>query len=172
MKRRHKQAIFWSVAAACLLLDQVSKVAAGRYFASQGSGAIAPWPGILKLTYVHNAGGPFSLLSGHNSLLVIFSLVATTAVVAWFLSLKDNSGLQVSALAFIAGGAFGNLWDRIFLQQVRDFIDLELIHTLTRYHWPVFNLADVFICVGVGLMVLALLKPTQAGASEAPAQTD
>ena len=173
MRARHKHRIFWAVACASFALDQITKLAAQRALVVGGvpRGKLTVLRRVLSFKYGWNTGGPFSLFFGQNHLLILFSVLAAAAVIAWFLMLKDVSRLQVVALALVAGGALGNLCDRVFLGKVRDFVNLELIHTVTGYQWPIFNVADVSICLGVGLMVVVLLgpskasRPDQAGAS-------
>lgn len=172
MRVRHKHRAFWSIACAGFALDQITKLVAYKALVvdKDSPEELTVLPAVLSLRYGWNTGGPFSLFFGHNYLLIVFSVLATLAVIAWFLSLKDSSGLQVVALALVAAGAFGNLCDRVFFGRVRDFVNLELVHTVTGYHWPIFNLADVFICVGVGLMMVMLLRPSKTRPGQAAAK--
>ena len=173
MRARHKHSVFWAAACASFALDQITKLAAHRALVVDGvpQGKLTVFPGVLSFKYGWNTGGPFSLLFGHNYLLIVFSVLAAAAVIAWFLILKDGSRLQVVALALVAGGALGNLCDRVFFRMVRDFVNLELIHTVTGYQWPIFNVADVSICLGVGLMVVVLLSPSKARPDQAAASS-
>ena len=79
---------------------------------------------------------------------VAFSIVAIAVLVVFMLRTESRKILPNLALGVLLGGAVGNLYDRIFLGYVRDFIDLYW----RTHHWPTFNVADAFICVGVGLL--------------------
>lgn len=104
-------------------------------------------PGILHLTYVHNTGAAFSLFQGQAKTLTIVSV----AVAAWLITelrrprLHQHAGMTPWALALILGGAVGNLIDRIRFGHVIDFLDVRV--------WPVFNLADSAITIGVAWLI-------------------
>ncbi len=108
---------------------------------------------MLSFTYRENTGGPFSLLADSEWAWVLgpLAVVATLAVIWWLLSSPAHSRLEVLACGTIVGGAVGNLVDRYQFGAVRDFINLTCIR------WPVFNSADVFICIGVVLLFWDLL---------------
>ena len=131
--------------------DQASKWAAETYLPRPAVGERVAIPGVLSLTYRENPGGPFSLLADTDWswLLAPLSLVAVGAVLWWLV--RAQRVLEAVACAVIVGGAVGNLLDRFRLGAVRDFLNLTFIR------WPVFNLADVFISVGVGLLLLTVL---------------
>jgi len=145
---------FWSALSVLILLlvaaDQVSKWAAGTYLRGSVFAERVVIPGVLSLTYRENPGGPFSLLAGTgwSWLLAPLSLVAVGAVLWWLR--HSQRRFEAVACAVIVGGATGNLIDRFRLGAVRDFLNLTCIR------WPVFNLADVFICVGVGLLLVGV----------------
>ena len=98
---------------------------------------------ILKIKYAINTGGTFSLLTGYNWLFVIISI----GIIIFFLIFSENlDKVGFSGFVLILSGAFGNLIDRLVYGYVRDFIDFGF--------FPTFNLADVFLSVGVVLVVL------------------
>ncbi|QYJ15848.1 Lipoprotein signal peptidase [Rubrobacter xylanophilus DSM 9941] len=108
-------------------------------------------PGVLSLTYIHNEGGAFGILSGSPRILMVGSLVAVV-VVLWMLLAEAPSRLTVAACGLILGGAAGNLADRLATGRVTDYVHFSF--------WYVFNAADAAITLGVVLLLLAtLLRP-------------
>lgn len=113
--------------------------------------------GFFHLTHVTNTGALFGLLSGLSSPFrgILFITVPVLAVILilmfQFRSREDDFLAQVG-LSMILGGALGNLYDRISLGHVVDFLDFNL----AGYHWPAFNIADSCICIGVGSLLLDL----------------
>ena len=101
-------------------------------------------PSVFHITYIHNPGAAWGLLSGQLPLFVGVSVVAAIIMVLYF---KDTTRQQVmarSGIALIFGGMLGNLTDRILLGYVRDFLDFFIF----GYDYPVFNIADVGVVVG------------------------
>lgn len=140
------------VAVSGLVLDQATKWAVFNYLKTTERIELTPF---LSLVLSRNEGGIFGLVTGVNILFVLLSLFAMV-ILLWVYSHSDKTCLSTNiALGSIFAGAAGNLLDRITYHYVRDFIDL---HLETR-HWPTFNLADVLICLGVGLMALNTLTP-------------
>jgi signal peptidase II len=106
------------------------------------------WPvvsGVFHLTRVHNPGAAFSLLQDYPQLLLWITALAFGAFLAYCLKRHQEDWL---AGALLLGGAAGNLLDRLQYGYVVDYFDFRLIH------YPVFNLADVCIVAGVGLLLL------------------
>ena len=102
-------------------------------------------PGVMSLTYILNPGAAFGMLE-HQRLFFILMTVAVIAVLIHFWRrIKEEAIVVQLGAAFFLGGAVGNLIDRIETGFVIDFFDF--------YFWPIFNVADIFICVGVGLIV-------------------
>jgi signal peptidase II len=139
-----------------LLADQLSKSWASNHLASQEWTLV---PGFADLTLAHNLGAAFSLFAdlppGWRSLILIG--VAVLAIVFILVLLVQSRRQQEClALGLILGGAAGNLMDRIRLGYVVDFIHLHW-HDLS---WPIFNLADVAIDLGVALLLWDSLRKT------------
>ena len=111
-------------------------------------------PGVLHLTYIKNDGGAFGILGGQGSILLLGSAVAV-AVVLWMLLEGPPARLMVLGCGLILGGAAGNLLDRLAAGEVTDYVDLRV--------WPVFNAADAAIVLGVGVLLLATLRPSSKG---------
>ena len=125
-------------------VDRISKIAAQRVL---WENPIPVFP-FFHLHYVENTGASFGMFQGGNTLLVFI----TAAIIVYLLySWKDLCAQGPWAKwggVLILAGALGNLYDRIALGYVVDFLDFLV--------WPVFNVADTAICVGAGLMVLSL----------------
>ena len=99
-----------------------------------------------------NKGAAWSILSGHTWVLIVVTLIFLVFLFLFDSKYKSESILYNIAFSFIVGGGVGNLIDRIFLGGVRDFLVFDFWPS-----FPVFNVADVFLCVGVFLFVLYLL---------------
>ena len=139
----------WLIAALTVAVDQLSKWLVRSTFVPQQSLPILP--GILHLTYVQNTGAAFSLFQGQVAALSVVS-VLVAGWIGWELLRRESlvgghAGLPLNSLGLILGGAIGNLIDRLRFGYVEDFIDLRV--------WPVFNVADSAISVGVSLLLLA-----------------
>lgn len=135
--------------------DQASKVWAVRNLPLFELREIVP--GFFGLVHVRNTGVAFSLLSNLDSrwvhpLLILATVLAMGAVLAYIAFLPCRGAAPVG-LGLILGGAVGNLIDRARLGYVVDFLDLYW----RNHHWPTFNVADVGISVGVGLLVVDML---------------
>jgi len=146
----------WCLAGAlCGLVAAADQVAKGVVEERLTVGEKVHVLGPLDLTLSHNTGVAFGLAGGAGLGLVAVTLVALGGVVFVFARNPTRPGMWV-ATGLLAGGALGNLADRIRLDGVTDFIALP--------HWPPFNLADTAITVGVVLLVLVYLRE---GAREA-----
>ena len=111
---------------------------------------VSVFPG-LHFTNVHNKGVAFGLAGGGGAALIIVTLAALSLILLLFARNAERPGLWV-AVGLLAGGALGNLADRVRIDSVTDFIDLPL--------WPAFNLADIAIVVGVaGLAFVFMEEP-------------
>jgi len=105
----------------------------------------------LNISLTWNQGIAFGLFSFDQSDLYNFLTIIIFIVIFFiFIMLIKNKGLKRYALLMIFGGAIGNLFDRIFFKAVPDFIDFHI----GEFHWFVFNLADIFITIGVIFMIL------------------
>ena len=132
-----------------VLLDQVVKAAVMQ---TAALGAAQPLiPGLLQLRLAHNTGAAFSLLSGRTPLLILVGAVAVAGM-AWYLKRASGESLWLRVgLAVTSGGAVGNLIDRVRLGYVVDFLDL-------KGYPAIFNVADIAIVGGIGLVLLALWR--------------
>ncbi len=152
MPRRGRVLIFPAIALIVLVLDQASKAWARGWLTPGHEVAIIN--GWLWFRLARNTGAMLGLLPGNNGLFAALSLLVVAAVVVLVLRGNAGGGLGITALGAVAGGATGNLVDRVRLGSVTDFIEVHV--------WPTdFNLADAAIRLGVGLFVLALLLETR-----------
>lgn len=132
-----------------VVVDQLVKYWAITMLAPMGS--IMLVPGILRLTYVENRGAAFSILENQIWLFVVLALVILCAIVyvlymGWIQTMTGKL-----ALLIIAAGAIGNTIDRVIHHYVVDMIEVTFIH------FPVFNIADMYVCVGVALFAIYYL---------------
>ena len=111
--------------------------------------------GVLHWTYAENTGAAFSMLSGQRLFLILIPLLVCGILLYLLLSKRVAHPLGRWALVFLLGGAVGNLIDRILHGFVVDFIDVRLIN------FAIFNVADIFVCIGCGLMFLWLFRYAQ-----------
>ena len=102
------------------------------------------------ITYVRNTGAAWSIFSGETLGLIIVSLIIIFFIIYYISKNKPSSKIEKIGYAMILGGSFGNLLDRIIYGYVIDFLDFNIF----GYDYPIFNLADSFIFIGVVLIVI------------------
>ncbi len=132
-----------------VIVDQITKALVVSSFAPGASRPLLPF---LHLTYVQNTGAAFGIFKGQQAWFIVSSM-AVIGWIAWeWLTRPAPKPAILWGTALVFGGAIGNLIDRIRLSYVIDFIDLRV--------WPVFNVGDSAITVGVTLIILhAFLHP-------------
>ena len=145
------------LAAAVVIADQWSKAWIAERAATLAHNPIILIPGVLRFSYVENDGMAFGMLGDHPWVFMIASVVAILGVTVYLVCYSPDSVLCRAALMLIVGGGIGNMIDRVKLHYVIDFIDFYPFPKL--WTW-VFNVADVAVCVGVGLMILWLILMT------------
>jgi signal peptidase II len=133
----------------------LTKVLILRFF--QTGDSLAVVPGVFHLTLVRNTGIAFGFLKEHSGVLLWLITLSLVLLLAWGIRLGSMPGLARTGLSLILGGALGNWIDRLRYGAVVDFLDFRI--------WPVFNLADSAISIGVGLYALCILF--RRGAKEA-----
>lgn len=137
---------FWGGAFTVFALDQITK-----YLVHLGLTPNQSLPlikNILHLTYVRNRGAAFGLLQGKQAFLMIAGVLVIALIFYFHSKLKSSDLLQLP-LGLMLGGSAGNLLDRLTRHYVVDFIDFRF--------WPVFNIADASLNVGVGLLIFMIL---------------
>jgi signal peptidase II len=137
-------------AVAVVILDQITKRIAEHYLPLQPDHSISIIGELLRLTYVQNRGAAFGILQNQSILFVIVGVAVIGAILVSYRYFPKMSLLLNVALGLQLGGAIGNLSDRIRLGYVVDFVDVAI--------WPVFNVADSAIVIGVGVLAFHLLK--------------
>jgi signal peptidase II len=151
MKFNKKLLYLLIVSPITILIDQLTKVLAESLLNFGIRQTIID--GFFYLTLVYNRGAAWSILSGNRWFLVLVSTVATIGFITYYLKRLNNSkSTLLLALSLIIGGTFGNLIDRALYGQVIDFLDFIII----GYNYPVFNFADTFLVVGMGLLIIAI----------------
>jgi signal peptidase II len=144
----------WALAV-CALVVAVDQGAKAAVVAGLARRQVVDLPLGFQLTRVDNHGVAFGFLGGGGPLVVAVTIAALAFVVAWFARDPLRPWLWL-AVGLIAGGALGNLADRVRTGAVTDFIDPPL--------WPAFNIADVAITVGAVILVLIALGPDRRAA--------
>nr|BFD64260.1 signal peptidase II [Bdellovibrio sp. HM001]BFD68455.1 signal peptidase II [Bdellovibrio sp. HAGR004] len=137
-------------------MDQLVKVYVHTHFHLGESVIVIP--NFFNLTYVRNFGAAFGFLAeSHPSFREIFFLsmppIAMVIILGILRGVKDTDTKQIVALSSIFGGAIGNYIDRVRFRYVIDFLDF---HLYNRWSWPAFNIADMAIVGGVGLLLLLM----------------
>lgn len=145
---------WYLLAVLIIVLDQLTKQWVSSSFSYGESLELLPF---LNLTLVHNMGAAFSFLSDAGGwqrwFFAIVSLLVSVVLIVWLSRLPARQYLLATALALVLGGAVGNLWDRVFLGYVVDFV----VVYYQKYHWPAFNVADTAITIGAILLILESL---------------
>jgi signal peptidase II len=121
-------------------------------------------PDLFSWTLAYNTGAAFSFLADSSGwqrwLFALIAIVVSVVLVVWLKRLKHGETWLAIALALVLGGALGNLYDRIVLGHVVDFI---LVHWQDRWRFPAFNVADSAITVGAIMLALDMFKSKKSG---------
>jgi signal peptidase II len=141
------------VAGLTFAADQLSKAALKA--ALRPGDVIPVVPPVLDLHYITNRGVAFGLFSRFGDVFVPVALVIMAVIFGYYRSLRQRRLWLRTALGLQLGGALGNLLDRLRFGSVVDFIDFHI--DALNFHWPVFNLADSAIVVGVGILLGCLV---------------
>jgi signal peptidase II len=178
MTPERKKLVWFAIPALLsLVADQITKQWARATLAPEGSGRVISVIGdAVSFRYAENPGVAFSMLRdlpGGRFVLAGLAVLALVLVIRYLRATPVNHTRIHAALGLIAGGAVGNLIDRVLHARVVDFVLVDL-DVWPLDPWPVFNVADVVLVVGVGLMILDLVlgrrAATHAGAgATAPA---
>ncbi len=153
------------VVASVVLLDQVTKLLVVTDLGLHQTVEIIP--GVLNLTHVRNSGVAFGILNATSfafkpALMVALAMTALVGVALYATQLSLNQRWARTGLALILGGAAGNLVDRARQGYVVDFVDAYW----GSWHFWAFNVADAAITVGVGILVLDLLRPARSASAD------
>jgi len=134
-----------------LLIDQISKVLVVKLIDINSS--IELIKNFFYLTYTHNTGAAFSILMGKRIFLILIAVVILIAIFNYLRKNKIESKVEKIAFSLVIGGSIGNLLNRIVRGYVIDFLDFKIF----GYNFPIFNLADTFIVIGVFLLLIITL---------------
>ncbi len=145
--------LFFFAAILSLLADQLSKIWI-RARLPEGE-SIDFLTGVMHLEHVQNRGAAWGVLSGQKWLLILFTLVVIGVILHSAREVAQRSALAALGFGLILGGAVGNLTDRILFGHVTDFFDLDTPFSALQT-FPVFNVADSALTVGVVLMLISL----------------
>lgn len=140
--------MFFSIILAVLLVDQGTKAAVQMLMYLGES--IPVLPPVFYLTYIMNPGAAFGILPNQKVLFITTGLLLVIGALAGYRKLPPAKRILRIGLGLVLGGALGNLVDRLRFGRVVDFLDFRV--------WPVFNLADTAIFIGVCLLAWELLK--------------
>lgn len=134
-------------------IDQFTKLLAIKYLMPVGSVDIIN--NFFKLTYVENRGAAFGIMQGAKWVFVIIAVIILIFAIRYYIKLckeKKNRLMRVSLL-LVVSGAIGNVIDRVFRGYVVDLLDFNVF----GYDFPVFNFADICVCVGAAIMIISVL---------------
>lgn len=162
----HPGRVFIATALVALAVDQIAKAMVRAAMVEQQSVALVPH--VIRLTYVRNEGAAFGLFPGRQPVFIVTSLLVLFVIAAFWRRTRPVQWPVVVALGLVTAGAVGNLFDRSILGYVTDFFEFSFVE------FPVFNVADSCIVVGVAiLMAWILFGPedrADTGADESSAQ--
>ena len=134
------------------IVDQISKIITVKLI--EINKGIEIIKNFFYLTYTHNTGAAFSILTGQRILLILIAIVILIILFNYLRKNKVEKRVDKLAFSLIIGGSLGNLVDRIVRGYVVDFIDVKIF----GYNFPIFNIADTFIVIGVFLLLITLTR--------------
>lgn len=141
----------FQIAIIILALDQISKVLINSFLKLGES--ITLIPSFFNLTLCYNEGAAWGLFANNKIVIALGSLVAVVMIYHFIFYFKKNTRNNI-AFGLVIGGMAGNLIDRVFFGYVRDFLDFYIFN----YDFPVFNIADTAIVIGIILLIYAVIK--------------
>ena len=142
------------VAVPVLILDWGTKWLVQNHI-TQVTEVIPVIPGFFNLRHDRNTGAAFGVLAGHRFLLILVTIVALGFIFTYYLRFRESRWMQVS-LGFLLGGAIGNFIDRLYLGEVIDFLQFGIASE--GLFWPTFNVADISVCIGAGMLIVYLFR--------------
>ena len=148
---KNKEKIY-SISAIAIIIDQIIKILVTRKM--QINQEIEVIPNFFTINYVKNKGAAFSILQDQKILLVIISLVVLFFLNKYIDKEKKLNKLSIYSLGLIIGGIIGNLLDRLIQDGVIDYLSFQI----SNYFFPIFNLADTFIIIGIIIMIIGMIK--------------
>lgn len=131
-----------------ILLDQLTKYIVANNMDIWET--IEVIPGFFSIMYMQNTGAAWSIFEGHMIFFYIITIVAIVLLSIYFKNIKGVNLLARIGIILMVAGAFGNFIDRLSLQYVRDFLAFNIF----GYQFPTFNVADMSLVIGIGILVL------------------
>jgi len=157
-----QRTLFIAIAVAGIVLDRITKIAVSSMLAT---GQAMPFlPGVMDILLVYNTGAAWGMLEGAFWFFLLIALGVTAGVTVYVFKAKNHTWFEIAALGLIVAGALGNLYDRVFYGRVVDFF-----HTLF-IDFPVFNVADSCITVGVIMLAVFFIFSPNSPFSEKPGE--
>ena len=152
--------IYLAVLAVSVLLDQLTKLWAVKVLLPKENSTIPIIQDVLHFKYLENRGAAFGMLQDHRWVFLVLSTLGILALLVYLGCSRSPFNLTELALCLIAGGGIGNMIDRVANGYVVDFVYAVIID------FAIFNLADAFVCVGCGLVILSFLLQEIAAAKK------
>ena len=134
-----------------LIVDQISKILVVKFL---DLNSVTVIKNFFYLTYTNNTGAAFSILTDKRIFLVLVGIIINILLIYYLKKHQIKNTINKIAFALVIGGSLGNLIDRIIRGSVVDFIDIKIF----SYNFPIFNLADTFITIGVLLLLININK--------------
>ena len=146
--KANKNALIFSTAAVILIIDHITKFFVIHNFKDNESLPVIK--NIFHLTFVTNSGTAFGLFRGINLFFILLSIAVAIILVYSIRKIKEKDKAMQFAVGLLLGGTLGNLMDRIVHGFVIDFLDFQV--------WPVFNIADSAISIGVAILIISVWR--------------
>ncbi len=152
MKKKNlvKMLVMFAVIAVILTLDLVTKYVFDDLLANGETVTVIPF--LFNFKLVHNYGAAWGLLAGKQVFLIVLSIVFMAIFIFYYIKEPNKSWLLNITFGFLFAGCLGNLYDRLVFGYVRDFIQFDFWQS-----FPIFNFADVALCIGVVLFIIYLI---------------
>lgn len=142
----------YALAVIVIVIDQLTKNIVSANFAY---GELEPVTSFFNLTLRHNYGVAFSIFDDSEGsqrwFLAALAFLVSIGIIIWMYRLPRMLTAELIGLSLVLGGAIGNLYDRVVLGYVVDFVELH--YEALSFYWPAFNVADSAICIGAGLLI-------------------
>ena len=142
----------YKITSVILMLDQFIKILVSKYI-DLGNG-INIIPNFFSIIYIKNTGAAFSIFKDNTTLLIVVSIIMIIVLDRFIKAEKNLTNLNVFAFGLIMGGILGNFGDRLFLGYVRVFLKFNIF----GYNFPIFNIADICIVIGVFLLIICMIR--------------
>lgn len=139
-----------------LVLDRITKIWAVSNL--KGNDGITVIEGFFDLSYLENRGAAWGIFQGRTTMLALLTTIIIIGIIVNFYKTKKKSLLFTLSNSFIVTGAVGNLIDRVRVGFVVDFLEF---HYGTRYYFPTFNVADMFVTIGTVFLIIYILKEVE-----------